>query len=108
MWGWDKQTYPSDRNWVDRSEERRVAGRTGTAVEVGVREGGVVQTPTPPNNTGKKIGAVDIQVAKEVCRRRRNDGLGDGGKYVRSAIGAHRRWGKIREVSHRRPQDIEA
>ena len=64
---------------------------TEITVEAGVREGAMVQTPTPPTKTDRKIGAADRTVAKEVGRRRRNDVLGG--------------WGNIREVSHRRPQE---
>ena len=76
------------------------AGRTGTTADLGVREGAMVQTPTPPTKTGRKLGAADRPVKKEVCRRRQNNGLGDGDKIfsrpavetltARSAIGAHR------------------
>ena len=61
-----------------------------TTAEAAVREGTMVQTPTPPTKTGRKLGAADRPVAKEVGWRRQNDGLGDGGKSVRSAIGTHR------------------
>ena len=45
----------------------------------------------PPTKTGRKLGAADRPVEKEVGRRRWNDGLGDGDEiFVRSAIGAHR------------------
>ena len=67
---------------------------TGTTVEAAVREGAMVQTPTPPppqTKTGRKLRAADRPVAKEVGRRRRNDGLGVGDKiFVRSSIGADR------------------
>ena len=76
------------------------AGRTGTTADLGVREGAMVQTPTPPTKTGRKLGAADRPVKKEVGRRRQNNGLGDGDKIfsrpavetltARSAIGAHR------------------
>ena len=63
---------------------------TGITEEAAVRKGAMVQKQTPPTKTGRKLGAEDRLVAKEVGRRRRNDGLGDGEKSVRSAIGAHR------------------
>ena len=64
---------------------------TETTAEAAVREGAMVQTPTPPTKTGRKLGAADRPSAKEVCRHRQNNGLGDGDKiFVRSAIGAHR------------------
>ena len=66
---------------------------TGTMAEAAVREGTIVQTPTPPTKTGRKIGATDRPVVKEVGWRRRNDGLGDGETSVRSAIGTHSRRG---------------
>ena len=79
---------------------------TGTTAEAAVHEGAMVQTPTPPTNMGRKLGAVDRPVTKEVGRRRQNDGFGDGKKSVRSAIGAHRIDGeKFREVSHWPPQE---
>ena len=47
----------------------------GTTAEAAVRKGGMVQTPTPPpTKTGRKLGAADRPVAKEVGRRRWNDG----------------------------------
>ena len=78
-----------------------LAGRTGTMAESGVCEGAMVQTPTPPTKTGRKLRAADRPVRKEVGCSRRNDGLGDEGKiFVRpcrrgahseaSHIGAHR------------------
>ena len=78
----------------------------GTTAEAAVREGAMVQTPTPPIKTGRKLGAADRPVVKEVGWRRRNYGLRDGEISVRSAIGSHRIDGEnIREVSHRRPQE---
>ena len=49
---------------------------TEITVEAAVREGAMVQTPTPPTKTDRKIGAADRTVAKGVGRHRRNDGLG--------------------------------
>ena len=51
---------------------------TGTMAEAAAREGGMVQTPPPPTKTGRKFGAAVRTVRKEVGRRRKNDGLGDG------------------------------
>ena len=42
------------------------AGIMGTTTESGVREGGMVQTPTPPTKTGRKIGTAYRPVEKEV------------------------------------------
>ena len=53
---------------------------TGTTAEAVVRKGATVQTPTPPTKTGRKLGATDRPVGKEVCWSRRNYGLGDGNK----------------------------
>ena len=64
--------------------------KTGTTAEVAVREGDMVQTPTPPTKTGRKFGAVDRPVAKEVGWPRRKNGFGDGKQSVRSSIGARR------------------
>ena len=64
---------------------------TGTTTEAAVCEGAMVQTPTLPTKTGRKLGVADRPVAKEVGWSRQNDGLGG--------------WGNIREVSHRRPQE---
>ena len=65
-----------------------------------MREGAMVQTPTPPTETGRKLGAAERLVEKETGRRRRIDGLGDGDTIfgrpavealtVRSAIGSNR------------------
>ena len=62
----------------------------GTTAEAAVREGAMVQTPPPSTKMGRKLGVADRPFAKEVGRRRQNDGWGDGEKSVRSAIGAHR------------------
>ena len=52
---------------------------TGTMAEAAVRKGVMVQAPTPPpTNTGRKFGAAVGTVGKEVGRRRKNYGLGDG------------------------------
>ena len=64
---------------------------TEITAEAAVREGAMVQTPTPPTKKYRKLGAAERTVVKEVGRRRRNDGL-EG-------------WGNIREVSHQRPQE---
>ena len=49
----------------------------------------MVQTPTSPTKTDRKLGAADRTDTKEVGRSRRNNGLGG--------------WGNIREVSHQPP-----
>ena len=51
---------------------------TGTTAETAMREGAMVQTPTPLTKTGRKTRAADRPVAKEVGQRRWNNGLGDG------------------------------
>ena len=59
-------------------------GRTGTTADWGAREGAMVQTPTPHTKAGRKIGAVDRTVEKEVGQCRRNNVLGDEDKiFVR-------------------------
>ena len=63
----------------------------GITAEAAVRDGAMVQTPTPPTKTDRKLREADILFGKEVGRRRRNNRLG--------------RWRNIREVSHRRPQE---
>ena len=64
---------------------------TGTTADAAVCEGAMVQTPKPPTKTGRTLRAAERPFAKEVGRRRQNNGLGDGDKIlVRSAIGAHR------------------
>ena len=68
-----------------------VEAETEITAETTVREGAMVQTPTPPTKTDRKLGAADRKVAKEVGWRRRNDGLGG--------------WGNINQVSHRRHQE---
>ena len=68
-----------------------VEAETEITEEAAVREGAMIQTPTPPTKTDRKLGAADRTDAKEVGRCRRNDGLGG--------------WGNIREVSHQRPQE---
>ena len=56
---------------------------TATTAEVAVCEGGTVKTPTPtPNKMGRKLGAADRPVRKEVGWSKNNDGLGDGDKYL--------------------------
>ena len=76
---------------------------TETTSEVVVREGDMVQTPTPPSHQDwKKIRAADRPVGKELGRRRRKNRLRDGDKiFVRPCHqGAHS------ETSHRRSQDM--
>ena len=68
-----------------------VEAETEITEEAVVREGEMVQTPTPPTKTDRKLGAADRTAAKEVGRRILNDGLGG--------------WGNICEFSHRRPQE---
>ena len=41
-------------------------GRTGTTSDWGAREGAMVQTPTHPTMTVRKLGSADRQVTKEV------------------------------------------
>ena len=64
--------------WRHRTARYSVAEvaeeETGTKSEAAVREGAMVQTPPPPTNTDRKLGAADRPVAKEVGGRRRNDG----------------------------------
>ena len=57
---------------------------TGITAEVEVRKGAMFQTPPPPppTKTGRKCGAVVRTVGKEVGLRRKNDGLGGGGRYL--------------------------
>ena len=54
---------------------------TVITAEAPVHERAMVQTPTPPTKTGRKLGAVVRAVGKEVVRRRNNDGLGIGKRY---------------------------
>ena len=68
-----------------------VEEETEITEEAAVREGEMVQTPTPTTKTDRKIGAADRMDAREVGRCRKNDGLGG--------------WGNIHEISHRRPQE---
>ena len=70
-------SYRKHSSWNLQSE-LDFAGRTGTTAESGVRTGAMVQTPTPPTKTGRKLGATDRPVRKEVGWRRRNGVLGDG------------------------------
>ena len=49
---------------------------TGITVEVAVREGAMVQTPTPLTKTGRKLGSAVRPVAKKVGLLRQNDVLG--------------------------------
>ena len=49
-------------------------------VEAAVGKGTMVQTPTPPTKTDRKIRAVDRTDAKEVGWRRRDNGLMGMGK----------------------------
>ena len=64
---------------------------TETTTETAVHEGAMVQIPIPPTKTGRKFGAAVRTVGKEVGRRRKNDGFGDGEKiFVRPRHqGAH-------------------
>ena len=68
-----------------------VEAETEITEEAAVHEGAMVQTPTSPTKTDRKLGAADRTDTKEVGRSRRNNGLGE--------------WGNIREVSHRSPQE---
>ena len=49
---------------------------------VEVREGAMVQTPTPPTKKGRKFGAAVRTVGKEVGWRINNDGLGGRKRYL--------------------------
>ena len=95
--------------WRHRTSQDFVADVVETETEItaklGVRNGDRVQTPSPPTKKDIKLRATDRPVTKEVGWRRQNNGLGDGGTSVMSAIGVHRRRGNIREVSDRRPQE---
>ena len=53
---------------------------TGITAEAAVREGGMVQKPTPPTKTGRKFVAAVRIFGKEVGCSRNNDGLGEGEK----------------------------
>ena len=68
-----------------------VEAETGATGKAEVREGTMVQTTTPHTKMGRKLGAADRPVAKEVGRRRQNNGLGG--------------WVNIHEVSHQNPQE---
>ena len=48
---------------------------TEITAEAAVRDGAMVQTPTPPTKTDTKLGAADRTVAMKVCWHIRNDGL---------------------------------
>ena len=54
-------SYKGHSGWNPR-RDLAFAGRTGTTVESGVREGGMVQIPTAPNKTDREIGAVESEV----------------------------------------------
>ena len=58
-----------------------VEAETVTTAEAEVCEGDMVQTPTLPTKTGRKLGAADRPFAKEVGRSIQNNGLGGVGKY---------------------------
>ena len=58
-----------------------VTGRTVTTAEAAVREGAMVQTPTPPTKTYIKLGLADRMDAKEVGWHRGDNGLGEMGKH---------------------------
>ena len=90
---------------------------TEIMAEAAVGEGETVQTPPPPpTKIDRKLGAADRTDAKEVGRRRQDDGLGGWGNIrgashrrsqekVGPAISAHRRRGNICGASHRLPQE---
>ena len=87
--------FTDTRSWILRTAQDLVVyvveSETEITAEAAVREWAMVQTPTPPTNTDRKLRETDRTVVKEVGRRRRNDGLGG--------------WGNIPEVSHRCPQE---
>ena len=56
------------------------ATETVITAEAAVGEGAIVQTPTPPTKTDRKLEAADRTDAKEVGRRRWDDGLSGMGK----------------------------
>ena len=57
-----------------------VEAETEITAEAAVGEGEMVQTPTPPTKTVRKLGEADRTDAKEVGRRRRDNGLRRMGK----------------------------
>ena len=64
---------------------------TGTSAEAAVREGVMVQTPTPSTKTSRKFRAAVITVRKEVGHRRKNNGLGWGmGENICEAMPSRR------------------
>ena len=62
------------------------AGRTGTTVEAAVGKIAMVQTPTPPTKTDRKLGVEVRTDAKEVGRRKWNDVLMGKGTSVWPAV----------------------
>ena len=72
------------RNWRIRAAQDLVAevaaAETDITAEAEVGEGTMVQTPTPPTKTDRKLGAAVRTDAKEVGRRIRDDGLMGVGK----------------------------
>ena len=68
---------------------------TDITAEAAVGEGAMVQTPTPPTKTDRKLGEAIRTNAKELVWRRWDVGLMGMGTSVGPAIGAHRRrWGQ--------------
>ena len=55
---------------------------TEITAEAAVGEGEMVQTPTPPTKTVRKLGAADIMDVKELVRSRWDDGLRGMGKLL--------------------------
>ena len=78
------QTLRTARDLVTDKAE----AETEITAETSVCKGAMVQTPTPPTKTDRKLGAADRTVKKEVGQIIRNNGLGG--------------CGNIREVSHSR------
>ena len=92
---WDRGGLHGNRNSETQNGARFGGGRGGgkygnNGGGGGVRGGNGSKT-NPPTKMDRKPGAAERTVAKEVGRRRRNDGLGG--------------CGNICEVSHRRPQE---
>ena len=79
------------------------ATETYKTSEAAVGEGAMVQTPTPPIMTDRKLGAAVRTNENEVGRRRRDYRLMGMGTSVGKAIGAHRRrWGQPFNTHRRR------
>ena len=55
---------PSSASSWNPQSELDLAFRMGTTAELGVREGGMVQTPTPPTKMDRDRGAADSGVHK--------------------------------------------